>query len=480
MSHLVFAPSERPRDECGVFGVFGHPEAAQLAYLGLYALQHRGQESAGIVTSNGRALQAHKGMGLVGDIFTEEVLAGLDGHMAIGHVRYSTLGASELRNAQPITMHYAHGPIAVAHNGNLTNARALRDELEAAGSIFQSTAESEMIIHLMATQRLDSERDALTRMLHLIEGAFSLVILKPDVLVGLRDPHGWRPLSLGRLDGAYILTSETCALDLLHAEFVRELEPGEVVVISESGLESFYPFGRNTRRAHCIFELIYFARPDSRLFGEVAHLVRKRLGAACAREHPVEADLVIPIPDSGNSAAIGYAEASGIPFDFGITRNHYIGRTFIQPQQAIRDFGVRVKLNPVRDIIAGKRVVVVEDSIVRGTTTVMRMNSIREAGAKQVHLRVSCPPIQWPCHYGIDFATREELIAANKSVDEIREFLGVDSLGYLSKEGMLACMKDGADFCTACFDGNYPVAVNEHIDKFILESDRRQRYLRFS
>ena len=481
MSTLRFPPAERPHDECGVFGVFGHPEAAQLAYLGLYALQHRGQESAGIATSDGDEFHLHKGMGLVGDVFSTEVLDGLVGHMAIGHVRYSTLGVSALRNAQPVVMRYAHGPIGVAHNGNLTNARALRDELEAAGSIFQSTAESEIIIHLMATQRLTSERDALVRMLGLIEGAFTLVILKPDVLIGLRDPHGWRPLCLGRLDGAHVLASETCALDLLHAEFVREIDPGEVVVISESGLESFYPFGRNTRRAYCIFEHIYFARPDSRLFGDVAHLVRKRLGAQCAREHPVKAELVMAIPDSGNSAAIGYAEASGIPFDFGITRNHYIGRTFLQPEQAIRDFGVRVKLNPVRDIIAGKRVVVVEDSIVRGTTTVLRMNSIREAGAREVHLRVSCPPIMWPCYYGIDFATRGELIAANKSVDEIRDYLGVDTLGYVSKEGMLACMNNnGAAYCTACFDGNYPVAVKDALDKYVLESDRRQGYLRFS
>jgi len=481
MSELWFPPSERPRDECGVFGVFGHPEAAQLIYLGLYALQHRGQESTGIVTSDGHTFQSHKGMGLVGDVFDEDVLRGLGGHLGMGHVRYSTTGASGLKNAQPIVMDYAHGPIAVAHNGNLTNARAIRDELEAAGSIFQGTADSEIIIHTMSTLRLASERDALLRTLQIIEGAYTLMILKPDVLIGVRDPYGWRPLCLGRLDGAYLLASETCALDLLHAEFVREIEPGEVVVISESGIESLFPFGRNTPRAYCIFEHIYFARPDSRLFGEVAHLVRKRLGAECSREHPVEADVVVPIPDSGNSAAMGYAEASGIPFDFGITRNHYIGRTFLQPQQAIRDFGVRVKLNPVRETIAGKRVVVVEDSIVRGTTTVLRMNSIREAGAKEVHLRVSCPPIRWPCHYGIDFATRGELVAANKSVEEIRDFLGVDSLGYLSIDGMLRCMNTNADsYCTACFDGNYPVAVEGEIDKYILESDRRQEYLRFS
>lgn len=481
MSDLCFPPSERPHDECGVFGVFGHPEAAQLIYLGLYALQHRGQESAGIVTSDGRSLQFHKGMGLVGDVFNDEVLASLGGHLGMGHVRYSTTGSSGLKNAQPIVMDYARGPIAVGHNGNLTNARAIRDELEASGSIFQGTTDSEIIVHIMSTLRLESERDALLRTLQIIEGAYSLLILKPDVLIGMRDPHGWRPLCLGRLDGAHILASETCALDLLHAEFVREIEPGEVIIISESGTESLYPFGRNTQKAQCIFEHIYFARPDSRLFGDVAHMVRKRLGAEVSREHPVKADVVMPIPDSGNSAAMGYAEASGIPFDFGITRNHYIGRTFIQPQQAIRDFGVRVKLNPVREIIAGKRVVVVEDSIVRGTTTVLRMNSIREAGAKEVHLRVSCPPIRWPCYYGIDFATRSELIAANKSVEAVRDFLGVDSLGYLSIEGMLRCMNVEADsYCTACFNGNYPVLVEEEIDKYILESDRRQEYLRFT
>ena len=481
MSDLWFPASERPRDECGVFGVFGHPEAGQLTYLGLYALQHRGQESTGIVTSDGHAFQSHKGMGLVGDVFDDDVLRGLGGHIGMGHVRYSTTGASGLKNAQPIVMDYARGPIAVAHNGNLTNARAIRDELEAAGSIFQGTTDSEIIIHVMSTLRMDSERDALLHMLQIIKGAYALAILKPDVLIGVRDPHGWRPLCLGRLEGAYILASETCALDLLHAEFVREIEPGEVIIISESGTESIFPFGRNTRRAHCIFEHIYFARPDSRLFGDVAHMVRKRLGAELAREHPVEADLVMPIPDSGNSAAMGYADASGIPFDFGITRNHYIGRTFLQPQQAIRDFGVRVKLNPVREVIGGKRVAVVEDSIVRGTTTVLRMNSIREAGAKEVHLRVSCPPIRWPCHYGIDFATRSELIAANKSVEEVGDFLGVDSLGYLSIDGMLRCMNGHGDsYCTACFDGNYPVAVEEEIDKYILESDRRQEYLRFT
>jgi len=481
MSHLWFPPSERPHDECGVFGVFGHPEAAQLTYLGLYALQHRGQESAGIVTSDGHTFQSHKGMGLVGDVFEEDILHGLDGHIAMGHVRYSTTGASGLKNAQPIVMDYARGPIAVAHNGNLTNARAIRDELEGLGSIFQGTTDSEIIIHIMSTLRLDSERDAMMRMLQTIKGAYTLLILKPDVLIGIRDPHGWRPLCLGQLQGAHILASETCALDLLHAEFVREVEPGEVLIISEAGTESVFPFGRNTRRTHCIFEHIYFARPDSHLFGDTAHLVRKRLGAELSREHPAEADVVMPIPDSGNSAAMGYAVALGIPFDFGITRNHYIGRTFLQPQQAIRDFGVRVKLNPLREIIEGKRVVVVEDSIVRGTTTVLRMNSIREAGAKEVHLRVSCPPIRWPCYYGIDFASRSELVAANKSVEEIRDFLGVDSLGYLSIEGMLRCFDGGANaYCTACFDGNYPVPVEGEIDKHILESDRRQEYMRFT
>ncbi len=481
MSNLWFPASERPRDECGVFGVFGHPEAGQLTYLGLYALQHRGQESAGIVTSDGHSFQSHKGMGLVGDVFSEDVLHGLGGHVGMGHVRYSTTGASGLKNAQPIVVDYARGPIAVGHNGNLTNARAIRDELEASGSIFQGTTDSEIIVHIMSTLRLDSERDALLRMLQIIKGAYTLVILKPDVLIGVRDPHGWRPLCLGRLDGAHILASETCALDLLHAEFVREVEPGEVIIISESGTESIYPYGRHTRRAQCIFEHIYFARPDSRLFGDIAHLVRKRLGEELSREHPAEADVVMPIPDSGNSAAMGYAAASGIPLDFGITRNHYIGRTFLQPRQAIRDFGVRVKLNPVREVLAGKRVVVVEDSIVRGTTTVLRMNSIREAGAKEVHLRVSCPPIRWPCYYGIDFATRGELIAANKSVEDVRDFLGVDSLGYLSIEGMLRCVNgEGDSHCTACFDGNYPVVVEEEVDKYILESDRRQEYLRFT
>lgn len=451
-----------------------------MTYLGLYALQHRGQESAGIVSSDRKIMMVQKGMGLVGDVFDPATLSTLKGDIALGHVRYSTTGSSVLKNAQPLMVDYSRGTIAIAHNGNLSNARELRQQLETRGSIFQTTSDSEIILHIMAGLKVSQEKDAVLRMLQEIRGAYCLGLMTKDEIVGIRDPNGFRPLCLGQVDGAYVLASESCALDLINATFIREVEPGEVIIINSNGVESLYPFGKSRRQSFCVFEHIYFARPDSFIFGANVHEVRKKFGVQLAREHPVEADLVIAIPDCGISAAIGYAQESGLPFDMGVTRNHYIGRTFLQPRQAIRDFGVKVKLNPVKEVIRGKRLVVAEDSIVRGTTTVLRMASLREAGAKEIHLRISCPPHRFPCFYGIDFATRQELIAANKSVEEIKRFLNIDSVGYLSKEGMLSQLGEmKGKFCTACFDGEYPVPVEVAADKYITETDRLQEYMRF-
>ncbi len=469
-----------PREACGIFAIYGHPEAVRLTYLGLYALQHRGQESAGIASSDRRVMIVQKGMGLVGDVFNPAMLSALKGDMALGHVRYSTTGSSVLKNAQPLMVDYSRGTIAIAHNGNLTNTRTLRRQLEGKGAIFQTSSDSEIVLHILAGLRVKEEKDAVLQMLQKIRGAYCLGLMTKEEIIGIRDPNGFRPLCLGQLNGAYVLASESCALDLINATFIREIEPGEVVIINAKGVESLYPFGKSRRQSFCIFEHIYFARPDSFIFGDNVHQVRKRFGAQLAREYGVDADLVIAIPDCGISAAIGYARESGLPFDVGVTRNHYIGRTFLQPRQAIRDFGVRVKLNPVREVIRGKRLVVVEDSIVRGTTTVLRMASLREAGAKEIHLRVSCPPHRFPCFYGIDFATKKELIGANKSVEEIARFLNIDSLGYLSKEGMLSCLGEmKGNFCTGCFDGEYPVAVELAEDKYITETDRLQEYMRF-
>ncbi len=448
---------EHFRDQCGIFGVYGHPEAANLTYLGLYALQHRGQESAGIAASDGVGLHVEKAMGWVSDVFGPERLKRLPGRLAIGHVRYSTAGSSTLRNAQPIGATFGSGPIALAHNGNLVNADALRRELEAAGAIFQSTSDSEVILHLLArTARHDLER-ALPAALALVTGAYSLLVLTRDAVVACRDPHGFRPLVLGRLREAWLLASETCALDLLEAEFVRDVEPGEMVVIDRHGLRSHKPFPPR-RQLQCVFEYIYFARPDSTLWGQNVYHVRKALGHRLAEEHPAAADVVIPVPDSGLGAALGYAERSGIPFDLGLIRNHYVGRTFIEPRQGIRHFGVRVKLNPMRETLEGRRVVVVDDSIVRGTTSRKIVRMIRSAGAREVHVRISSPPIQWPCYYGIDTPTRKELIASSHAGEEIRRYLDADSLGYLSLEGMLKAVGgDGGRFCHACFSGEYRV-----------------------
>jgi amidophosphoribosyltransferase len=477
----------RPRHYCGVFGIYGHPNAAELTYFGLYALQHRGQESAGITASDGIDLRTYKGMGLVAQVFDKNVLRSLPGHLAIGHVRYSTTGGSHIRNAQPLVVDCARGQIAIGHNGNLTNASRLRAELEERGSIFQTSTDSEIILHLLAQPSNGDRAFSLQEVMQKIQGAYSLVIMGEDELIGVRDPFGFRPLVLGKLrtrvaedgvDGmAYVLASETCALDLIHAEYLRDIEPGEIIVINRNGLRSVNPW-RETQHTHalCVFEYVYFARPDSNILNRNVAQVRTNLGRQLARETPVKADIVVPVPDSGNWAALGFAEESGIPYTNAYVRNHYVGRTFLQPSQLIRDFGVRVKLNLIKEMVAGKRVVVVDDSIVRGTTARTRVNTLREAGALEVHMRVSCPPHKWPCSYGIDFPTRKELMAANNSLDQIREFLQADSLGYLSLDGMIkATGLPASEFCAACYTGKYPSPVETETDKLIMEN-RRSRY----
>lgn len=459
-----------PKHYCGVFGIYGHPNAAELTYYGLFALQHRGQESAGIVTCDGRHFYKHVGMGLVSQVFTGNVLHDLVGHIGIGHTRYSTTGSSKLLNAQPLTADCARGQIAVAHNGNLTNAAALREELEARGSIFQTTVDSEIIVHLLAQPSMGHGNHHLINAIRRLEGAYSLVLMTEHELIGIRDPQGFRPLSIGKIGDAWVLSSETCALDLIHAKFVRDVEPGEIVVINKDGLTSLKPFPNHKRRAFCIFEYVYFARPDSHIAGRNVYQVRVEMGRQLAREHPVKADLVIPVPDSGNSAALGYSLESGIPYEMAFVRNHYIGRSFLQPSQLIRDFNVRVKLNLIGDLVKGKRVIVVDDSIVRGTTCKARVNNLKEAGAKEVHVMVSCPPHMHPCVYGIDFPDRNKLMAANHSLEEIRKYLNADSLHYLSQDGMVKATglkREG--FCMACYDGNYPVAYDPAVDKHIIE-----------
>jgi amidophosphoribosyltransferase len=446
-------------DECGVVGVYGHPEAANLAYLGLYALQHRGQESTGIVSSNGGELHAEIGMGRVNDFFNEERLAQLQGRLAIGHNRYSTTGSSSLRNAQPLLVDYARGSLAIAHNGNLVNAHRIRAELEAYGSIFRSTSDTEVILHLVAQSRAKALIDCIIEALQQMQGAYSLLLMNHSEIIAVRDPRGFRPLCLGQLGDGYVLASETCALDLVEATFIREVAPGELLRISPDGLQSYFPFPRAAPQ-HCIFELIYFSRPDSDVFGHNVHLVRKGFGRQLAREAPVQADVVMPVPDSGIPAALGFAEEAGIPFDIGLIRNHYVGRTFIEPQQSIRHFGVKIKLNAIKRFLGGKRVVVVDDSIVRGTTSKKLVHMIRQAGAKEVHMRISSPPTTHPCLYGIDTPTHEELIAANSSVSEICDYLQADSLAYLSHAGMMQVVRaEDQQYCSACFTGDYPVRV---------------------
>jgi amidophosphoribosyltransferase len=453
------AMDDKFHDECGVVGIYGHPEAATLAYLSLYALQHRGQESAGIVASNGEALISHRGMGLVADIFDQSILSTLKGTIAIGHNRYSTTGKTVLKNCQPFVVEWAHGALAIGHNGNLVNADLLRDELERRGSIFQSTSDTEVIIHLIAASAAGPLMDRIVDALGRVEGAYSLVMMTEDRLIGARDPAGFRPLVLGRLGGAYVLASETCALDLVDAKYEREIEPGEIVEIGPAGLRSLRPFPPAPPH-RCVFEYVYFARPDSNLFGRNVYEVRKELGRQLARESGVPADIVIPVPDSGVPAAIGFAEQAGIPFEMGLIRNHYVGRTFIEPSSSIRNFGVKVKLNAQRDVLEGKRVVVVDDSIVRGTTSRKLVTMIRQAGAREVHMRISSPPTRHPCFYGIDTPTREELIASAQPLEEIRRYLDADSLAYLSMEGLFAFTKgQGGSFCDACFSGSYPVPL---------------------
>ena len=474
MNRTFQIDDEHFHDHCGVFGVFGHEEAAKLTYLGLYALQHRGQESAGMVSTNGYDLYARKGMGLVQDVFSADVLAALGGEAAIGHTRYSTAGDTTLVNAQPIVIDCNKGKLALGHNGNLTNATEMRRKLEHRGSIFQTTSDTEVIVHLIARSAARNLPAAIADALNQVEGAYSLLLLTRDELYAIRDPRGFRPLSLARLathsaagaasgqaaNGvAWMVASETCAFDLLDAEYVREVEPGEMVRISKGGVESIH-FAPEKPHQYCIFEHVYFARPDSLVFSRPVNESREMLGRLLAREHPAPADCVVPVPDSGVPAAVGYAHESGIPFRMALIRNHYIGRTFIQPEQTIRDFGVKLKLNPVRGMLAGQRVVLVDDSIVRGTTSRKIVRLVRDAGATEVHVRISCPPTVSPCYYGIDTPTREELIAAQHPVEEIRKFLGADSLGYLSLDGLRDAVGDReTKFCSSCFTGNYPTEM---------------------
>ncbi|HMK56927.1 MAG TPA: amidophosphoribosyltransferase [Dissulfurispiraceae bacterium] len=445
-------------EECGVFGVFGHPEAANLAYLGLYALQHRGQEGAGICSTDGKTLHLEKAMGLVSDIFSEKRLKRLPGHAAIGHNRYSTAGSSVLKNVQPLLANYALGSIAIAHNGNLVNADQMRTELESEGAIFQSSSDSEVILHLIARAKSEDPYERITEALKDVRGAFSLLFLRENELIALRDPFGVRPLAIGKVDDSYVVASETCAFDIINAQYIRDVEPGEMVIINEHGLRSVQAL-KSSRKAFCVFEFIYFSRPDSYIYNHTCvNTTRKDFGKQLAIDSPVDADIVIPVPDSGVPAAIGFAEQSGIPFDFGLIRNHYVGRTFIEPKQSIRHFGVKIKLNPVRCLLEGKRVVVVDDSIVRGTTSKKIIKMIREVGgAREVHMRISSPPTVGPCFYGIDTPTRQELIASTHLVEEIRKYITADSLAYLSISGLKGIVPNPENYCTACFDNKYPI-----------------------
>lgn len=459
-------PTDKPRHECGICGIYGHEDAAKLTYFGLYALQHRGQESAGIVASNGQRVAIHKDMGLVPEVFTEQTLQRLSGHMAVGHVRYSTTGESNVINTQPFLVNYKGNPLSVAHNGNLTNSISLRQRLEQEGSIFQTSMDSEIVVHLMARYMERGLNEAIKQTFTEIKGAYSLLLMTKDTMIAVRDPHGFRPLCLGKLNnGSYVVASETCALDLIEAEYQREIEPGEVLIVNKDGIDSLFPW-EPCRSSYCIFEHVYFARPDSDVFGFNVYRARKRMGEILAREANIDADFVMPFPDSGNYAAIGYSNASGIPLEMGMIRNHYVGRTFIQPTQSMRDFSVRVKLNPVRCLLRNRRVIIVEDSIIRGTTGRSRVKSLRQVGAKEVHMVVSCPPTRHGCYYGIDFPSSDKLVAAGNSVEEIRDYLGLDSLTYLSVDGLVEATGLGKDsFCLACFTGNYPILPDKNFTK---------------
>ena len=470
----IIAP-DKFHDECAVFGIYGHKEAANLAYLGLYALQHRGQEASGIVSNDGEQFHIEKGQGLVADIFSQQALSRLPGTMAIGHNRYSTAGGAGLKNVQPLSVNFAFGNLAVAHNGNLINATMLRSELEAYGAIFQSTSDTEVIIHLIAHSRADTLLERVIDSLTQVRGAFSVVIMTDQGIVAARDPHGFRPLCLGRFRDSWIVASESCAFDLLDAEYVREIEPGELVVLDHRGVTSYKPFSQ-TKPAMCVFEYVYFARPDSRIFGgRAVYSIRKAFGRQLAKESGVSADIVIPVPDSGVPAALGYAEGSGLPFETGLIRNHYVGRTFIEPEQSIRHFGVKVKLNAVPEVLQGKRVVVVDDSLVRGTTSRKIVKMLRHAGAKEVHMRISSPPIVSPCFYGIDTPTKKELIASSHTKDEIRKYITADSLAYLSLDGMVnAASGDSERYCDACFTERYPISFTraEELQLGLFEASR--------
>ncbi len=464
---------DRPREACGVFGIHNHSDAATITYFGLYALQHRGQESAGIAVVRDKQIEAHKGMGLVPEIFKRDHLESLGGGSVIGHVRYSTTGSSILSNAQPFVVQHRGKSYAVAHNGNIVNAHILKEDLEKHGSIFQTTMDSEIFLHIFVNKLMEvGLEQAIVETTARLKGAYSFVVLTSrGEVVGIKDPSGFRPLCLGKLNGSYVLASESCALDLVEAEFIRELEPGEIVIINNDGVKSIRP-EKSEKRAFCIFEYIYFSRPDSTIFGKNVYQVRKLHGRQLAKEAHVEADLVMPFPDSGNYAALGYAEESGIPFEMGMIRNHYVGRTFIQPTQSMRDFGVRVKLNPVKEVLKGKDIIIIEDSIIRGTTAKTRVRALRKLGVKKVHMRISCPPHKYPCHYGIDFSTKGELIAAKKNIEELKNFLGLDSLHYLTLDGLLESTQvddPENNFCKACFDGCYPVSFDDSVSKACLE-----------
>lgn len=463
---------DKPREACGIFGMHDYAEAAKLCYFGLYALQHRGQESAGIAVANDNDITVHKGMGLVPDVFEIDHLETLKGGSAIGHVRYSTTGSSTISNAQPFVVRHRNKSYAVAHNGNLVNALQLKNELEESGSIFQTTMDSEIFLHLFVKNMKHGFENALVQTVSRLKGAFSFVALtSKGEIIGIKDPNGFRPLCLGKLNGHYVLASETCALDLVQAKVVREIDPGEIVIINKDGIKSIKAPG-TPKRSFCIFEFIYFARPDSIIFGQNVYLMRKAHGRCLAKEAPVDADLVMPFPDSGTYAALGYSEETGIPFEMAMIRNHYVGRTFIQPTQSMRDFGVRIKLNPIKELLKGKDIIIIEDSIIRGTTVKTRVKALRNLGVNRVHMRVSCPPHCFPCYYGIDFSTRGELIASNKSIEELKNFLGLDSLNYLSLEGLLNStgFSDPKDkFCKACFDGCYPVEFDKKLSKDCLE-----------
>ncbi|HVG02421.1 MAG TPA: amidophosphoribosyltransferase [Nitrospira sp.] len=472
---LPIVTPDKFHDECAVFGIYGHKEAANLTYLGLYALQHRGQEASGIVSNDGEQFHIEKGQGHVADIFSQEALAGLPGTMAIGHNRYSTAGGAGLKNVQPLNVNFAFGNLAVAHNGNLINATMLRSELEAYGAIFQSTSDTEVIIHLIAHSRADTLLERVIDSLTQVRGAFSVVLMTDQGVIAARDPHGFRPLCLGRFHDAWIVASESCAFDLLDAEYVREIEPGELVVLDHKGVTSFKPF-TSSKPAMCVFEYVYFSRPDSRIFGgRAVYSIRKAFGRQLSQESMVPADVVIPVPDSGVPAALGYSEGSGIRFETGLIRNHYVGRTFIEPEQSIRHFGVKVKLNAVPEVLEGKRVIVVDDSLVRGTTSRKIVKMLRHAGAKEVHMRISSPPIISPCFYGIDTPTKKELIASSHSTEEIRKYITADSLAYLSLDGMLKSSPGTPDqYCNACFTERYPISFTraEELQLGLFESHR--------